>query len=440
MIARDNYYELEVLRKDGSLLGVDSIEKALWDIVADAKKGDGAGVGVLSSDNRDTWTKTREHLLSVSPVNRKSINSIEDSLLCVSLDSSILALSPEHPAPAHESTPVWVDALARNCSGAGRGGHNRWFDKALSIIVEPNGRAGIMGEHSPCDALIPSILCDYAAAEPCPPPGSTLPAELSSPSESAGWKKLEWAVDESTQQSIKQSEDAALQAAKESDIRTLWYDEYGADWIKKVGKHSPDAYLQMALQLAYAKAHGQQVSTYETASTRLFKHGRTDVIRSFSDEAYDFVRGVREGKDAKTLYALLTAATKSHNTQTRESSTGKGIDRHMTGLRLLMRAEDGEAPAVFSDPLFGESQSWRLSTSGLSAGDRFAGTGFGTGYPTESYGINYLAGAQLLKFGIESKNGATTNFSKCLVEALRNMRRICEQGGPPPEATQSHKL
>ncbi len=57
VIARDNYYELEVVRKDGTLLGIDALEKALWDIVADAQKGDGAGVGVLSSDNRDTWTK-----------------------------------------------------------------------------------------------------------------------------------------------------------------------------------------------------------------------------------------------------------------------------------------------------------------------------------------------------------------------------------------------
>ncbi|PWZ00834.1 acyltransferase ChoActase/COT/CPT [Testicularia cyperi] len=441
VIVRDNYYELEVLRKDGTLLGVDSIERAFWDIVEDARKADGAGVGVLSSDQRDTWTQTREHLLSLSPVNRKTINSIEDSLFCVSLDSSVLPLRSGHPAPAHSATPVWVDALARNCSGAGRGGHNRWFDKALSIVVEPNGRAGIMGEHSPCDALIPSIICDFAAAEPCPAPGAELPADLSSQGEAAGWKKLEWVVDEQTKKSIAQSEQGALQAAKDSDIRTLWYDEYGADWIKKVGKHAPDAYLQMALQLAFAKAHGHQVSTYETASTRLFKHGRTDVIRSFSDEAYSFVRAVREGKaDSGTLYQLLTAATKSHNSQTRESSMGKGIDRHMTGLRLLIRAEDGEMPAVFSDPLFAESQSWRLSTSGLSAGDRFAGTGFGTGYASESYGINYLAGAHLLKFGIESKHGATTHFSKCLVEALADMRRICEEGGPAPETTESAKL
>lgn len=411
------------------MLGIDSVEKALWDIVQDAQSGDGEGVGVLSSDQRDTWTQTREHLLSLSPTNRKSINSIEDSLFCVSLDSSVLALSEGHPAPAHACTPKWVDALARNCSGAGRGGHNRWFDKALTIVVEPNGRAGMMGEHSPCDALIPSIVCDFAAAEACPAPGTELPAELTSAGEGAAWKKLSWVVDKQTQQSIITSGQNAVQAATHSDIRTLWFDEYGADWIKKVGKHAPDAYLQMALQLAFAKTHNKQVSTYETASTRLFKHGRTDVIRSFSDEAYDFVSGVQAGKPAEELYKLLTAATKAHNSQTRESSTGKGIDRHMTGLRLLMRAEDGEAPAIFSDPLFAESQSWRLSTSGLSAGDRFAGTGFGTGYATESYGINYLAGAHLLKFGIESKDGATTAFAKSVVEALRDMRRICEQGG-----------
>lgn len=54
-----------MIRKDGTLLGVDSIEKAFWDIVADAKKGDGAGVGVLSSDNRDTWTKVSKKVRHV---------------------------------------------------------------------------------------------------------------------------------------------------------------------------------------------------------------------------------------------------------------------------------------------------------------------------------------------------------------------------------------
>lgn len=52
---------------------------------------------------------------------------------------------------------------------------------------------------------------------------------------------------------------------------------------------------------------------------------------------------------------------------------------------MLMR--DGESHPIFEDPLFGESSAWILSTSGLTAGDRFDGTGFGTVWP-EGYGIN----------------------------------------------------
>ena len=41
----------------------------------------------------------------------------------------------------------------------------------------------------------------------------------------------------------------------------------------------------MALQLAYHKTHNIPTATYETASTRLFRHGRTEVIRTFSEDS-----------------------------------------------------------------------------------------------------------------------------------------------------------
>jgi Choline/Carnitine o-acyltransferase len=40
--------------------------------------------------------------------------------------------------------------------------HNRWFDKSLSIVVTNDARIGVNGEHSPCDALVPSLLVDFA--------------------------------------------------------------------------------------------------------------------------------------------------------------------------------------------------------------------------------------------------------------------------------------
>lgn len=443
VLVRDNVYSLDVLNNDGTIKDPVEIEKALWDIINDAEKADGDGVSVLTSDDRDTWARAREHLIVSSPTNAVSLRSIEDSLFTVSLDSSNLGLPTEHPAPPHSASPRSVDAHARNTSGAGRSGHNRWYDKALTLSVEPNGRAGIMGEHSPCDALIPSIVADYAAAEPCPAPGTPFPptAGRNEAGDSVpSWKKLFWHVDEQTKASIASAKVKARAIAANSDIRTLWFDEYGAEWMKKIGKQSPDAFIQMALQLAYAAIAGHQTATYETASTRLYKHGRTDVIRSFSREAYNFVRAVRQGKSSKELYPLLSKATASHNAQTRASSTGSGIDRHLTGLRLVFNPEeDGGAlgmPALFTDPIFAESQTWKLSTSGLSAGDRFAGTGFGAGCE-DGYGINYLAGGTLLKFGIESKHSgtatSTTEFAKQIVEALRLMREICEKEAPRDE-------
>jgi len=38
--------------------------------------------------------------------------------------------------------------------------------------------------------------------------------------------------------------------------------------------------------------------------------------------------------------------------------------------------KEGESSPLFEDKLYGFSQEWLLSTSGLSAGDRFIGTGY----------------------------------------------------------------
>ena len=53
---------------------------------------------------------------------------------------------------------------------------------------------------------------------------------------------------------------------------------------------------------------------------------------------------------------------------------GRGIDRHLLGLRLLLNKQ--ERSDLFDDPLFQRSQTWKLSTSGLSEGDLFRGTGY----------------------------------------------------------------
>lgn len=53
---------------------------------------------------------------------------------------------------------------------------------------------------------------------------------------------------------------------------------------------SPDAFIQLALQLTFYKVHRKLVSTYESAGLRQFKFGRVDNIRGATSEALIWAR------------------------------------------------------------------------------------------------------------------------------------------------------
>jgi len=143
-----------------------------------------------------------------------------------------------------------------------------------------------------------------------------------------------------------------------------------------------------------------------------------------------FVRAMTDSSSSHvSRYTHLHAASLAHNSTTRDAMLGRGIDRHLLGLRLQLRSE--ESSPFFDDPLFVLSQEWKLSTSGLSAGNRFLATGFGAPF-ADGYGINYLTGAELLKFGIESKRSSpltsTKHFKQMIAESLEEMKVVCLEG------------
>lgn len=124
---------------------------------------------------------------------------------------------------------------------AGRDGHNRWFDKCLSVSVESNTRASVNGEHSPCDALIPSIVADYMLAEgsgkPRGPPRQEKIRKDASLIRAANKeiKRLSWVTDRKVQEDIAQAEKSVKDSVRDSEGLVLWFDEYGGEWIRKQG-------------------------------------------------------------------------------------------------------------------------------------------------------------------------------------------------------------
>lgn len=65
----------------------------------------------------------------------------------------------------------------------------------------------------------------------------------------------------------------------------------------KINSMSPDAYIQMALQLAYFRDAGKFNLTYEASMTRLFREGRTETVRPCTIESTNWVKAM-ENKDA----------------------------------------------------------------------------------------------------------------------------------------------
>ena len=86
-----------------------------------------------------------------------------------------------------------------------------------------------------------------------------------------------------TQKAEKVIETAVINVEKlisDLDLQLFVYAPYGKGFIKKCGV-SPDAYVQMAMQIAYRRDAGKFGLTYESSMTRLFRLGRTETGKRF---------------------------------------------------------------------------------------------------------------------------------------------------------------
>ncbi|KAI9012971.1 acyltransferase ChoActase/COT/CPT [Gaertneriomyces semiglobifer] len=393
VLTRDQIYKVDVVRSDGSRVPIQEIERILYAVGQDSlSKQPQPAVGVLTAGDRDTCAKGMDKLRQLSQQNTQNLEIIKDALFAVCLD-------------AH-STKKNID-LSHHQIFHNFNGHNRWFDKAIQLVVTSSGRSGVNGEHTPSDAVIPGKMFDFIlSTEPAvDPPNSDGPA-LPAP------QRLEWVVDEEVTALVREAETTAKALIKDTQSCLLQTDIYGARYIKEVAGASPDAYVQLALQLAwrrmpadgghYTEPNNEPTAVYESASTRLFKHGRTETGRSLTKETWEFACAFDNDNilydDKRSIFRKALAAQSAYM---KDATFGKGIDRHMLGLRCMIKPEEQGKAEIFNDAAFTKSMTFRLSSSNMSPGTWFYG-GFGPVVPN-GYGINYAIGKDSLKFSISSK-------------------------------------
>lgn len=423
VMCNDRMYEIDVLaRENGTQISLKALAKALEDVRAKALASPPPDTPVhyLTAMDRETWATTRASLENSGEVNAKSLHSIDSALMVVALDDGIV--QPDE-APSMFLT--------------GKAGRNRWFDKH-QLVVLPSGDMAMNYEHSYSDGVtwcrglgevwhdmygvtakrirqLPTV----ATHDSVPPP-----------------QELQWKLLPAAEQAAASAKTRFAKDYEGLGIQFLDYQEYGKKTIKQ-WKISPDAVAQLALQTAYTGLHGTPPTVYESSSTHMFIHGRTETIRSLTSESAAVARllSVPGAATSETKKAAIQLAAAKHVQLGREAATGLGVDRHLAKLKDIATkaaAANGKDPstmaghAFFSDPLFSRSNTWMLSTSNLS-NPFLSQFGFGP-VTTKGYGIGYLVQDSTISMVISNFKGNETDgdaFTAKVVAALHDIKKAC---------------
>ncbi|XP_014215150.1 carnitine O-palmitoyltransferase 1, liver isoform isoform X2 [Copidosoma floridanum] len=380
----------------------------------------------LTAGERTHWAKTREEHFSRG-INKNSLDIIEKSAFVVALDDVPYEFDKNHPKKLDNYGRILLHGK----------GYDRWFDKSFTLCVGNNGRIGFNAEHSWADAPIMGTLWEYILAVDVEvgfkedghtkgTPEFTPPAPT----------RLQWDLSPKCLEAIETSCLVAEELVNGVDLRIYVHDVYGKGFMKKSAM-SPDAYIQMALQLAYYRDAGKFCLTYEASMTRLYREGRTETVRPCTIESSAWVKAMEnKSSTVEERYKLLKAAAVQHQKGYQDAMCGKGIDRHLFCLYVISKYLEVDSPflkEVLSEP-------WKLSTSQTPHGQTSkldlrkypdcisAGGGFGP-VADDGYGVSYIiAGEDMIFFHISSKFSSpmsdSKRFSNRIKTALTDMRDL----------------
>uniref|UniRef100_A0A2I3RYU8 Carnitine O-palmitoyltransferase 1, muscle isoform n=1 Tax=Pan troglodytes TaxID=9598 RepID=A0A2I3RYU8_PANTR len=369
-------------------------------------------LAALTAGGRVEWAQARQAFFS-SGKNKAALEAIERAAFFVALDEESYCYDPEDEA----SLSLYGKALLHgNC-------YNRWFDKSFTLISFKNGQLGLNAEHAWADAPIIGHLWEFVLGTDSFHLGYTETGHcLGKPNPAlAPPTRLQWDIPKQCQAVIESSYQVAKALADDVELYCFQFLPFGKGLIKKC-RTSPDAFVQIALQLAHFQDRGKFCLTYEASMTRMFREGRTETVRSCTSESTAFVQAMMEGSHTKAdLRDLFQKAAKKHQNMYRLAMTGAGIDRHLFCLYLVSKYLGVSSPflaEVLSEP-------WRLSTSQIPQSQIHmfdpeqhpnhlgAGGGFGP-VADDGYGVSYMiAGENTIFFHISSKfSSSETNAQR----------------------------
>jgi carnitine O-acetyltransferase len=409
---RARMFRMEVIGPSGRPHSLGDLADGLRSLTADrhAAAPPSGPVGCLTTKARAEWAESRRALLDCHPDNAKKLDAIETALFCVCLEET----APKNALEA-------CDELLHGDSG------NRWFDKSLSVIVFRDGTAGLNVEHSKLDGITILSLVDALLGQS--------PEEHASQSgaETQGRPLIEpidFVLDADLKADVRDAASSFAAHAADTATSVLSIAGFGADDVKRL-RMSPDAFVQMAFQLAHRRVRGLVGATYEAIATRQFRHGRTEAMRVVTPEVLDFVEAMDDpGADNPIRRAAFRAAADKHAQRARECQAGRAPEQHLWVLQLIQgrggeELEASEPLALYDSPGWLKMRDDYLSTS-TTPSSRVQFGGFGpTGPRCIGLGYMLLAGHFSLHLSARrSLAGEVSEFASELRKAIDELRNL----------------
>jgi len=351
----DENSDLIMTEKDVSINLQTIVDDAQQTPIQDAAKG---ALGVLSTENRKVWSGLRDVITRDEGSNNADCLGIVDSALF------ILCLDYTEPASGADLCQNMLCGTSQVEKGVQIGTcTNRWYDK-LQIIVCKNGSAGINFEHTGVDGhtvlrfasdLYTDTILRFARtingkapslwASTSPDPSKRDPASFGDVNTTP--HKLEWDMVPELSIAVRFAETRLADLIQQNEFQTLDFAAYGKNFITSMG-FSPDAFVQMAFQAAYYGLYGRVECTYEPAMTKVYLHGRTEAIRSVTEESVNFVQTFWAENPPEQKVDALRKACQAHTANTKECAKAQGCDRHLYALFSVWQKaldEDGAEAA-----------------------------------------------------------------------------------------------
>uniref|UniRef100_A0A674N1F8 Carnitine O-acetyltransferase a n=1 Tax=Takifugu rubripes TaxID=31033 RepID=A0A674N1F8_TAKRU len=345
------FFMLDVYNTDGTPLTTDQLCVQLERICDSSQQAAEEPVGILTSQHRDSWGKVYTKLIS-DKKNQESVSAIQRSIFTLCLDGAM-------PKVATEMYRSCAAIQMLHGGGSQWNSCNRWFDKTLQFIVGEDGTCGANYEHAPAEGPPIVALIDHVV-EYTRKSEITQHVKVPLPEP----QKLHFNITPEIRRDIDEAKKSMDILAQDVDMKVAVFDQFGKN-LPKSHSMSPDAFIQVALQLAYYRMYHQCCATYESASLRMFRLGRTDTIRSASNASAAFVKAFDDHHKQKV--DLLVKAVNAHRLYTNMAINGQAIDRHLLGLKMTALENKLPLPAIFADKAYNKALHFKLSTSQVCA-------------------------------------------------------------------------